>query len=86
MRLKRGEAPTRKLTAEQYLKQFSPVQWLEALRSYIPNDGSDGPSDNEILGAEGWRQFAPIWMEPFEQPGMVTLAEIREVGGFAERG
>jgi hypothetical protein len=85
MRLESSEVPDRKLTAEQYLKQFSPVQRLEALRRHIPDDWSDGPSDEEILGPEGWRQVPPVWLEPFEQPGMVTLAEIRESGGFADK-
>lgn len=75
-----GEKP--RITAEQYLKQFSPEEHLRAFRAKVA-PGQGELTDDDILGPDGWRHLPPAWMENYEKPGMVTLAKIREMGGFA---
>lgn len=73
------------MTVKEYLSQFTPEQLLKACqipRPKYPFDNSEEPTDEQILAPDGWRWIAPVWMQDFEQPGMVTLEEIREQGGF----
>jgi len=61
------------MTVKEYLHQFTPEQWAEAYAS----------AAKAISGEpDGWRFIAPIWMQNFEQPGMVIPEEIRAQGGF----
>lgn len=57
---------------EAYLKQFTPEQWLEAMKKLGFN-----VDIKELSTADGWKMVAPLWMEGFETDGIKPLKEFK---------
>ena len=73
------------MTSQEYLNQFPPTQLLAAYKRKMGDNFIEVITEETILGPDDWRYIAPAWVEDFEQRGMVTLAEIRQQGGFGRR-
>lgn len=74
------------MTAEEYLKQFTPQQWLAVYEQKMEGFYPEDITKDTILNSDGWKHVPPAWVEHLEERGMVTLEEIREQGGFGHHG